>query len=71
MLGSELDATEAAQLHAAVLRSRKGSLRAGRNHAGLELRYRRHLLQHELAGSILKSRQVGKPHIDPCIEQPR
>src|SRR5436190_15080738 len=70
ILADDTPAT-AAQLRATLLCRGEGSLRAGADHAGLQLSHRNHLLQHEAAGGAFDLRQVGETYVDASLEQAR
>jgi hypothetical protein len=52
------------------LAARQSGLGASRDHSGLELGNRRHLLQQEFAGGALDHRQIGEANVNAGFEQP-
>jgi hypothetical protein len=59
--------TEATELHTAPFSGCQCCFGARRDHAGLKLGHRCHLLQDKLASCALDCRQIGKPHINASI----
>src|SRR5436190_21040658 len=59
------------ELHAASLGSSKGRLGPSRDHSGLKLGNRRHLLQQELACCAFDHRKISKAHVNARLQQTR